>query len=257
MQNYLLQIEYQGSEYCGWQKQSHASNTVQEQLEKSLSKVANNTIEVFCAGRTDSGVHACSQIVNFYSDADRSLDAWQNGCNSFLPVNIKIKHIQKVNKNFHSRFEALSRRYNYVIYNNNSSSPILHKNTTWFKKKLDIKKMNDACQYLLGEQDFSTFRSSQCQANTPFRNIIKAKFYQHCDLILFDIEGNAFLHHMVRNIVGSMLQIGIGEKSPLWIKELILGKDRQKSAATAHPHGLYLVGVKYPEFNFQRNIFTF
>lgn len=253
MNNYLLQIEYFGKSYCGWQRQSH-SPSIQQQLENALSKIANQPIEVVCAGRTDTGVHATSQIVNFYSDADRSLNAWQRGVNALLPKDIKILDIKKVDDSFNARFSAISRTYNYVIYNNPISSPIFAEHSLWENRLLDITKMNQACKYLLGEQDFSSFRSSQCQSNTPFRNIQKAQFTKYGNFIIFEVIGNAFLHHMIRNLVGSLLKVGLGLKSPEWINELLIAKDRTKAAETAKAQGLFFVGVEYPNFSFNQQI---
>lgn len=253
MKNYLLQIEYLGKNYCGWQRQSH-SPSVQEELEKALSKISNHNIEVTCAGRTDTGVHATSQIVNFYTDAYRPLNAWQRGANALLPKDIKILNIKEVDNDFNSRFSAINRTYNYVIYNSTISSPIFVEHCLWENRQLDITKMNQACKYLLGEQDFSSFRSSQCQSNTPFRNIQKAEFIKQGNFIVFEVVGNAFLHHMIRNLVGSLLKVGLGLQSSEWIKELLEAKDRTQAAETAKAHGLYFVGVKYHDFQFQRRV---
>ncbi|MFV9931033.1 MAG: tRNA pseudouridine(38-40) synthase TruA [Francisella endosymbiont of Hyalomma asiaticum] len=253
MKNYLIQIEYFGKNYYGWQRQSH-SPSIQSELEKALSKIANQTIEVNCAGRTDTGVHATSQIVNFHSDADRPLSTWQRGANALLPQDIKILAVKEVNNDFNSRFTALNRTYNYLIYNSPISSPIFAEHCLWENRELDIDKMNQACKYLLGEQDFSSFRSSQCQSNTPFRNIQKAEFIKHGSFIVFEVIGNAFLHHMIRNFIGSLLKVGLGFESPDWIKSVLEARDRIQAAETVKAHGLYFVGVQYPEFSFKRQI---
>ncbi|OEZ33893.1 tRNA pseudouridine(38-40) synthase [Francisella endosymbiont of Amblyomma maculatum] len=253
MKNYLLQIEYFGKNYCGWQRQSH-SPSIQSELEKALSKIANQTIEVNCAGRTDTGVHATSQIVNFHSDADRPLSAWQRGANALLPQYIKILAVKEVNNDFNSRFTALNRIYNYLIYNSPISSPIFAEHCLWENRELDIDKMNQACKYLLGEQDFSSFMSSQCQSNIPFRNIQKADFIKQGSFIVFEVIGNAFLHHMIRNFIGSLLKVGLGFESPDWIKSVLEARDRTQAAETVKAHGLYFVGVQYPEFSFKRQI---
>ncbi|ASG67999.1 tRNA pseudouridine synthase A [Francisella halioticida] len=253
MKNYLLQVEYFGKNYCGWQRQSH-SPSIQEELEKTLSKIANHNIVVTCAGRTDTGVHATSQVVNFHSDADRSLNAWQRGINALLPKDIKILNIKEVRNEFNSRFSAKNRTYNYIIYNSTISSPIFAEHSLWENRKLDILSMNQACKYLLGEQNFSSFRSSQCQSNTPFRNIKKAEFIKQGDFIVFEVVGNAFLHHMIRNLVGSLLKVGLGLKSSEWIKELLDAKDRTQAAETTKAHGLYFVGVEYQDFQFKRQV---
>ncbi|MFV9972622.1 MAG: tRNA pseudouridine(38-40) synthase TruA [Francisella endosymbiont of Hyalomma asiaticum] len=253
MKNYLIQIEYFGKNYYGWQRQSH-SPSIQSELEKALSKIANQTIEVNCAGRTDTGVHATSQIVNFHSDADRPLSAWQRGANALLPQDIKILAVKEVNNDFNSRFTALNRTYNYLIYNSPISSPIFAEHCLWENRELDIDKMNQSCKYLLGEQDFSSFRSSQCQSNTPFRNIQKAEFIKQGSFIVFEVIGNAFLHHMIRNFIGLLLKVGLGFESPDWIKSVLEARDRIQAAETVKAHGLYFVGVQYPEFSFKRQI---
>ncbi|MBY7733602.1 tRNA pseudouridine(38-40) synthase TruA [Francisella philomiragia] len=253
MKNYLLQIEYFGKNYCGWQRQSH-SPSVQEELEKALSKIANQNIEVTCAGRTDTGVHATSQVVNFHSDADRTLSSWMRGTNALLPKDIKILDIREVDNDFNSRFTAINRTYNYIIYNSITSSPIFVEHCLWENRELNIDKMNQACKYLLGEQDFTSFRSSQCQSNTPFRNIQKAEFIKQGYFIVFEVIGNAFLHHMIRNFIGSLLKVGLEFESPEWIKLVLETKDRTRAAETAKAHGLYFVGVEYPEFSFRRRV---
>lgn len=256
MKNYLLQVEYFGKNYSGWQKQSHSSS-VQEELEKALSKVANHNIEVTCAGRTDAGVHATSQVVNFFSDSDRALEAWQRGANALLSEDIKVIDIKEVDLEFNARFSALSRTYNYVICNSKVSSPIFKNHSLWENRLLDIDKMNEATQYLLGELDFTSFRSSQCQSNTPFRYIKEAKFIKHNDFIIFEVVGNAFLHHMIRNFIGSLLKVGIGLKEPVWIQQVLDAKNRCLAAETAKPQGLYFVGVEYKYFSFKRGVKDF
>ncbi|AJI54692.1 tRNA pseudouridine(38-40) synthase [Francisella philomiragia] len=253
MKNYLLQIEYFGKNYCGWQRQSH-SPSIQEELEKALSKIANQNIEVTCAGRTDTGVHATSQVVNFHSDADRNLSSWMRGTNALLPQDIKVLDIKEVDNDFNSRFTATNRTYNYIIYNSAISSPIFAEHCLWENRQLNIDRMNHACKYLLGEQDFTSFRSSQCQSNTPFRNIQKAEFIKQGSFIVFEVVGNAFLHHMIRNFIGSLLKVGLEFESPEWIKLVLEAKDRTKAAETAKAHGLYFVGVEYPEFSFRRRV---
>ena len=253
MKNYLLQIEYFGKNYCGWQRQTH-SPSIQEALEKALSKIANQSIEVTCAGRTDTGVHATSQVVNFQSDADRSFNSWMRGANALLPKDIKILDIKEVDSDFNSRFTAINRTYNYIIYNSTTSSPVFAEHCLWENRQLNIDKMNQACKYLIGEQDFTSFRSSQCQSNTPFRYIQKAEFVRQGNFIIFEVVGNAFLHHMIRNLVGSLLKVGLEMQKPEWIAELLEAKDRTKAAETAKAHGLYFVGVEYPKFNFSRPV---
>jgi len=246
MNYYALVLEYHGESYCGWQRQSH-SPSVQFSLEKALSQIANEPIEVTCAGRTDAGVHALAQVVNFQTDVKREDKAWLIGANSLLPKDIKVSKLYHVDKGFSARFSATYRRYQYLIYNHPVSSAVFLKNATWVKEHLDLDKMNEACQNLLGEQDFTTFRSSQCQSHTSMRNIHHAYFKRYGRFVLFDIQGNAFLHHMVRNITGSMLKVGLKLYSPDWIRDIVDLKDRTKAAETAPAVGLYLVEVAYPE----------
>ena len=243
---FVIGIEYLGADYSGWQKQHH-SRSVQAEIERALSKIANVQIELQCAGRTDAGVHATGQVAHFDTDVIRSTQSWLRGSNANLPKSIKITWIQTVSQDFHARFSAVSRHYQYILFNRQFSSAILNYLTTWEYHKLDVEAMNKAANYLLGEQNFSCFRSSQCQSNSPMRNITKAKFtINHC-YIIFDIIGNAFLHHMVRNIVGSLLEIGQHKVPPNHIQYLIEHKDRSLSGKTAPAEGLYLVGVKYPD----------
>ena len=242
---FALVIEYKGTSYCGWQRQNH-SDSVQKYVEKTLSIVADEVITVVCAGRTDAGVHATAQVVHFSTNAVRTKKSWMLGVNSHLPIDIKVSEIYEVSSNFSARFSALYRRYQYVIYQNKTSSALWHAHTTWINQKLDLKLMNEASHFLLGEQDFSAFRSSKCQSMSSDRNIHHAYFKQYGKFIVFDIKGNAFLHHMVRNIMGSLVNIGLRKKRACWIKTLIALKDRTKAGITVRPEGLYLVAVGYP-----------
>ncbi len=246
MNYYALVLEYHGESYCGWQRQSH-SPSVQASLEKALSQIADESIEIICAGRTDTGVHALAQVVHFCTNVKREDKAWLIGVNSLLPKDIKVSKLYHVDKDFSARFSATHRRYQYIIYNNPVSSAVFFKNATWVKEKLNLERMNEACRYLIGEQDFTTFRSSQCQSHTAMRNIHHAYFKRYGEFVIFDIQGNAFLHHMVRNITGSMLKIGMGLYNPDWMQVLMKIKDRTKAAETAPATGLYLVEVGYPE----------
>ncbi|WP_100551097.1 tRNA pseudouridine(38-40) synthase TruA [Caedibacter taeniospiralis] len=244
--HYALVLEYLGTNYCGWQRQNH-STTVQENLEKALSIIANEPITVVCAGRTDTGVHATAQVVHFATKALRDTKAWVFGVNAHLPKDIKVSAVFKVTANFSARFTALYRRYQYVIYQNKTSSAIWHDRTVWINQALDIDNMNVASRDLLGEQDFSAFRSSQCQSFSAMRNVHHAYFKQYGKFIIFDIQGNAFLHHMVRNIVGSLLEIGLHKKPVNWMCELVKARDRAQAGITVPAHGLYLVEVGYPD----------
>lgn len=241
-----LGIEYDGTNFHGWQQQSNI-RTVQNNLQIALSQVAAQSISVICAGRTDAGVHAYNQVVHFDTDADRPLHAWVLGCNSILASDIAVKWSKVVNNNFHARFSALSRTYRYIIINTEISPAIMRCYRTWHPKNLDIKKMLDAAQYLLGEHDFSSFRGADCQARTPMRNVQKIEIKRQDNLIIIDISANAFLHHMVRNIVGVLLVIGEGRRQPAWVKEVLRACDRRAGDVTAPPNGLYLMHVEYPD----------
>ncbi|WP_334320696.1 tRNA pseudouridine(38-40) synthase TruA [Gilliamella apicola] len=241
-----LGIEYDGSGYFGWQRQQSV-DSIQARLESALSTVANEPINLFCAGRTDAGVHATGQVVHFETQAIRSETAWTMGVNAHLPINIAVRWSQVVNDSFHARFSATARRYRYVIYNNRYRPAILAKGVSHYYLPLNEALMHQAAQYLLGENDFSSFRAAQCQSRTPWRNIHHIEVTRQGEYIIVDIKANAFVHHMVRNIVGSLLEVGVGNKPPIWINELLQVKDRTQAAATAKPEGLYLVQVDYPD----------
>ena len=215
-------------------------------LEQALSQIADHPIDTICAGRTDSGVHATAQVVSFETTAKRPDKAWQFGVNALLPADIKIIAVHPVDKNFNARFSALYRRYNYVFYQHHTSSALFSGHNTWLPYPLNIDTMNQACQYLLGEQDFSSFRASQCQSRSTHRDIHHAFFKQNGKYIIFDIQANAFLYHMVRNIIGTLIEVGLGKQPPKWIATLLQQKDRTKAGKTLPAQGLYLVGVGYP-----------
>lgn len=240
-----LGIEYDGSRYFGWQRQQKVSS-VQQSLETALSKVAAHQISVFCAGRTDSGVHATGQVVHFETDAIRQPQAWTLGVNANLPDDIKIKWMKAVDDQFHARFSATARRYRYIIYNHPLKPAILCTGLTHYHLPLDHEKMQQAGQSLLGEQDFSAFRAAQCQSHSPWRNVHHLNVSRLGQFVIIDIQANAFVHHMVRNIVGSLLEVGNGNQQPEWIAWLQQQKNRTLAAPTAKPEGLYLVNVSYP-----------
>ena len=215
-----LGIEYDGSKYYGWQRQNEV-RSVQEKLEKALSQVANEPITVFCAGRTDAGVHGTGQVVHFETTALRKDAAWTLGVNA--------------------------RRYRYIIYNHRLRPAVLSKGVTHFYEPLDAERMHRAAQCLLGENDFTSFRAVQCQSRTPWRNVMHINVTRHGPYVVVDIKANAFVHHMVRNIVGSLMEVGAHNQPERWIAELLAAKDRTLAAATAKAEGLYLVAVDYPD----------
>ncbi len=243
-----LGIEYDGAAYSGWQKQkSPQQETIQKYIESALSKIADQKITVTCAGRTDSGVHATCQVVHFDSTIDRGNKAWTEGVNSILPKSIRVRWSSVQDQEFHARFSALSRRYLYLLYGRDTESALLHGKVTHSRRELNAEAMHEAAQHLLGERDFTSFRAAGCQSRTAMRNVIHANIYRQGSFLIFDVKANAFLQHMVRNIMGSLMLVGQGEQEPAWIAELLSLKDRTLAAQTAPPDGLYLIGVEYPD----------
>lgn len=239
-----LGLEYDGSAFHGWQRQPKVP-TVQGHLEIALSRVANTELEVFVAGRTDRGVHAYNQVVHFDTEVTRSTEAWVRGVNTFLPPSIRVTWQRQVPDDFHARYSAASRSYVYLIKNNPVNSGVLNKKLSWFAWQLDETKMLKSAQYLLGEHDFSSFRASECQAKTATRNITEINILRRQDVVIFKFTANAFLHHMVRNIVGTLLEVGQGRKPIDWVKTVLESKDRRQAGVTAPPQGLYLSEVGY------------
>jgi tRNA pseudouridine38-40 synthase len=241
-----LGVEYDGSLFYGWQAQRDLP-TVQGHLESAISKVANEPVHLFCAGRTDAHVHATGQVIHFDTRAKRHVDAWIWGVNSHLPHTIVVKWARQVDYHFHARFGALSRRYRYVIYNHPIRPALLNNQVSWYYYRLDFERMKAALPFLLGEQDFSSFRSSQCQSKSPMRCVMDVKMESSGHFISFEIEANAFLHHMVRNIAGVLIKIGAGFHEPSWMETVLQAKSRKAAAGTASASGLYLTKVTYPE----------
>lgn len=241
-----LGVEYQGTQYCGYQRQLDCP-TVQAHLERALSDIANEPIALSCAGRTDTGVHAVGQVVHFQTKAVRHLRAWIEGANTKLPLDIRISWAKQVPDEFHARYSAGSRHYRYVVYNRRVNSAILAHRATWVYTRLDADAMHQSAQKLLGEHDFSSFRASGCQANNAIRTVETVSVKRKGDFVFIDIQANAFLHHMVRNIVGTLLPVGLAEKSVEWLGEVLAEKDRTKAGPTAPADGLYMVNAFYPE----------
>jgi tRNA pseudouridine38-40 synthase len=243
-------VEYDGTGFCGWQSQ-RGVRTVQKCIEAALSKVADHVINVICAGRTDTGVHAMGQVIHFESHALRSTRAWVLGANANLPGDVGLCWAQPVEPHFHARFSAISRCYRYVILNRWVRPAVFRTKLTWHHKPLDEQRMHVAGSLLLGKHDFSAFRALACQAKSPIRTIYGLNVQRHADYIYIDICANGFLHHMVRNIVGVLMAIGNGERPVAWVSELLELCDRNKGGVTAPSHGLYLVSVEYhPDFRF-------
>lgn len=240
-----LGIEYNGARYFGWQRQREVIS-VQQELEKVLSSIADHPVDIFCAGRTDAGVHATGQVIHFDSQNVRDMKAWTLGASARLPKDIGVRWAMEVSDDFHARYSATARRYRYIIYNYRSRPAILNAGLSHYPLPLDEAKMHQAAQCLLGEQDFSAFRAVHCQSNTPYRNLHYCNVSRQNDFVIIDIKANAFVHHMVRNIAGSLITIGREEEPVEWMAQLLADKDRTKAAATAKPGGLYLVEVDYP-----------
>jgi tRNA pseudouridine38-40 synthase len=239
-------VEYNGNKFHGWQSQVNVI-TLQSTLEEALSKLAAEPIKVVCAGRTDRGVHATNQVIHFDTTAKRKEIAWIYGTNAYLPSTISLQWMQEIDDSFHARFSALSRRYQYLIYNFPVRSSLFCANSTWVNQALDEQKMAQAAQYLVGEHDFSSFRSSNCQSKTACRYIHSLEIKRFGNLIILDIVANSFLHHMVRNIAGVLIDIGVGKQDQSWCQEVLLAKDRTLGGKTAPPQGLYLTGVRYSD----------
>ena len=240
-------IEYDGYSYNGWQSQPHPGVvTVQDELEGALTDVAATSIRVHCAGRTDTGVHAFSQIIHFDAPVSRSCKAWVMGGNASLPGDIRIHWAIPVARTFHARFSAQARCYRYVIANTPIQSALLRRQVTWHRRPLREQAMDAAAQPLIGEQDFSAFRAASCQSRTPMRHVRSIGVKRCGDLVVLEIVANAFLHHMVRNIAGALLAVGDGRQPVKWVEELMDGRDRRVGVETAPASGLYLAAVEYP-----------
>lgn len=242
-----LGVEYDGQKFCGWQVQKGDVPTVQEALESGLSKVANEPLNVVCAGRTDAGVHGLGQVVHFDTETMRRPHSWVHGANANIPKSISVRWAKPVSEEFHARFSALRRRYRYVIMNRDVRPSFAAGRVTWDHRSLDVQRMQQAARHLLGEHDFSSYRAVACQAHSPVRTVSILDVSREDDLLFIDIEANAFLHHMVRNIAGVLMTIGAGEQGIDWSREVLEYRDRTLGGVTAPGTGLYLMGVDYPE----------
>jgi tRNA pseudouridine38-40 synthase len=243
-----LGIAYQGSQFHGWQYQSPTVPTVQAHVEQALSIVADEPISVVCAGRTDTGVSATKQVVSFSTQAQRPEKAWVRGVNAHLPDSVSVTFAAAVDEGFSARHSATARRYFYLIYPARVRHALFASGYTRTPMNLDVQRMHAAGQALLGENDFTSFRASKCQANSPMRNVHHLEVRAIGEVIVVDIQANAFLHHMVRNIVGVLMDIGSGRYPIEWMAELLAKRDRTAGSVTAPPMGLYLVDVVYPDY---------
>ena len=244
MHRIALGIEYDGSRFLGWQTQP-GGGTVQDALEPALGRIAGESVAVTAAGRTDRGVHARLQVVHFDTEADRPASAWVRGTNALLPESMAILWALEVDASFHARYSARSRTYRYELLNRAVRPGLAAGKVGWFHLPLDIALMREAAALLVGEHDFSAFRSAECQAKTPVRTLHALDIEARGERIDFVLCANAFLHHMVRNIVGTLVYVGKGKHPPAWVRELVLAKQRSRAAPTFGPQGLYLERIEY------------
>jgi tRNA pseudouridine38-40 synthase len=237
-------IEYDGSAFNGWQSQPNVPN-VQDAIEAALGGIASEPISIVAAGRTDTGVHALEQVVHFDTSVARPLTAWVRGTNALLPKSIAVLWAHPVPDEFHARFSAQARSYRYELINRPVRGAVRCGKAGWFHAPLDLAAMREAAQFLLGEHDFSAFRSSECQAKTPVKHLFQLDIQRQGEIVTFDLTANAFLHHMVRNIVGCMVYVGKGKHPPQWLREVLESRNRMQAAPTFAPDGLYLRRVTY------------
>ena len=239
-----LGVSYNGQSYDGWQSQP-SGRTVQDQLEKALGKFADQRISTLCAGRTDAGVHGLMQVVHFDTSAERAPYAWVRGTNSFLPRDIAVQWAHVVPDEFHCRASALSRRYAYSLLESPVRPSVEAGRVGWVYRPMDAAAIRAAITHLLGEHDFSSFRAAQCQAKSPVKTISRIEISQRAGYWRFEFEANAFLHHMIRNIMGCLVAVGQGQHPPDWIAEVLAARRRDVAAPTFSPDGLYFLGPRY------------
>lgn len=237
-------IEYDGSRFCGWQTQPEGCS-VQDTVERALREIAGGPVATICAGRTDAGVHALGQVIHFDTEARRPMSAWVRGSNALLPPSCAATWACEVSGDFHARYAALSRTYRYLLLNHPVRPAAAHGREGWFHLALELDRMREAAVFLMGEHDFSSFRSAECQARSPVRRVTRLDVARSGNHVVFEIQANAFLHHMVRNIVGCLIYVGKGKHPPQWIGELLSCRDRTRAAPTFDAAGLYLANVEY------------
>lgn len=246
-QRVALGLCYDGTAWHGWQKQP-SGHTVQNQLELALAQFLATPTATVCAGRTDAGVHALNQVVHLDTHVTaRASESWLRGLNALLPKSISVQWIKTVPDDFHARFSAQRRQYIYILRNARVRSPLLHNKVGWVFRPLDLEAMRLAAQHFLGTHDFTTFRAAECQAKTALRHLQQLDIHQVGDFFVFEFGANAFLQHMIRNIMGALVYVGLRRQNPSWIPYLLEQKNRHLSAPTFSPEGLYLAGVDYPE----------
>lgn len=240
-------VEYDGSAFNGWQIQKNTDRTVQHVVTEAVSKIANHPVKLYCAGRTDTGVHGSRQIIHFDTKSSRNDYGWMSGTNTHLPPTVRIQGAKETSLYFHARFSAQERRYRYVVYNHPVAPGLLRHHLTWFRYPLDAECMDEAAQLLKGKHDFSTFRAADCQAHSPEKTISSISVKQYGKMIVLDIQADGFLYHMVRNIMGVLLEIGQKRKPVSWVSDLIALKNRHKGGVTAEASGLYFVDAIYDD----------
>lgn len=245
MNRIAVGIEYDGSAFAGWQSQQSV-RTVQQVLESALGAVASEPVSLVCAGRTDAGVHARAQVAHFDTHAERSARSWILGANTEAPPDVAVSWALPVPAHFHARYSATARVYRYLVLNRTARSALHAARAAWVRRALDAQRMAEAAALLVGEHDFSAFRSSECQAKSPVRHLTRLTVERRGDWIVIEVVANAFLHHMVRNIAGLLIAVGKGDEPPGWARTVLEGRDRTRGAATAPAEGLYLWEVLYP-----------
>lgn len=246
MKRIALGVEYAGDAFLGWQSQAHG-RTVQDALEQAIARIAGHPVRLHCAGRTDAGVHATAQVAHFDTRAVRPVSSWVRGVNTFLPPEVVVRWAQEVNDSFHARYRAVARRYRYLLVNDAVRPALLARRVGWFHRPLDAELMHEVAQGLLGWHDFSAFRAAECQAKSPVKILYEANVQRAGNMLAFDFYANAFLHHMVRNLVGALVYVGSGRFPPEWLQEMLLSGNRDHAAPTFAADGLYLCGVDYPD----------
>lgn len=241
-----LGLSYDGTAFQGWQTQP-GGRTVQDTLEVALESFLAHPVQTICAGRTDAGVHALNQVVHLDTDAVRTAESWLRGVNALLPSTVAVQWMRPVSDDFNARFSAQARDYIYVLRNDRVRSPLLHSRVGWVYRSLDCSRMQEAAQRMLGKHDFSSFRSSECQAANPVRYLERIDISEHAPFMFVRFRANAFLHHMIRNIMGTLIYVGLGRQQPAWVDDLLQQRDRRLAAPTFAPDGLYLASVDYPD----------